>query len=355
MAHRRLELDALSTAAATRRGDCSADSIGLKILRYFNELVRLNESFANSFAYTPLVNRQTLRANVMTKSAVQLFLLSILAMVGVAYPSDPDRLPVTGTAVAKAADERESQSGWTVDLTLPRDTRLAIRAVLAYDLIAIMQRLPCPVPGPQQEQDPGEQPRIDRTETSNQPDDDPRQKRNTSDQLRADEQQKDPLAAQPYTRELPRRVSRIAGRWTINADFQKLIGSADKNPLNYPQSLRLSFAEPGAPVLNEETTALIEEMFVARMKHSIIAIGKWESEPDALLARERDSNCFVTTRDGGTYLWLGTPDKAFVGAEVNFVTLGPRKAMLILDGNLGPLPPTMRKAENVIAYIMEKQ
>jgi hypothetical protein len=188
-------------------------------------------------------------------------------------------------------------------------------AVLAYDYIAVVQRIECGTQEPKEgEEKVGEAKR------------------------------------QPYTQELPDRVSRMAGLWRINPDFERLMGAPDREkPQDYPQSLRLSFAVPGAPMLRKEAIALIEDMFVARMRHTIIAVGEWKTEADSNFAADRDSKCFVTTSNGATYLWLGTPDKSLFGAEVHFVWLDTMRRSLILDGN-SMLPPRLRKSDNVVAY-----
>ena len=121
------------------------------------------------------------------------------------------------------------------------------------------------------------------------------------------EKQSEEVGRQPYMDELPDEVSAMAGLWRIDPDFDRLLETPAENN-RHPNSLRLSFAVPGAPVLRKETISLIEDLFVKKMKHTIIAVGKWEAEKDSKLAADRDSNCFVTTKNGATYLWFGTPD-----------------------------------------------
>jgi hypothetical protein len=137
---------------------------------------------------------------------------------------------------------------------------------------------------------------------------------------------------QPYMDELPDEVSALAGLWRIDPDFDRLLGTPAENNRR-PNSLGLSFAVPGAPVLREETISLIEDLFVTRMKHTIVAVGKWEAEKESKLATERDSKCFVTTKNGSTDLWFGTPDEMLVGSEVNHVRVSTRKSLLFLDAN----------------------
>jgi hypothetical protein len=149
--------------------------------------------------------------------------------------------------------------------------------------------------------------------------------------------------------ELPDEVSAMAGLWRIDPDLDRLLEAPAENN-RHPNSLRLSFAVPGAPVLRKETISLIEDLFVKKMKHKIIAVGKWEAEKDSKLATDRNSNCFVTTKNGATYLWFGTPDKSLVGVEVNHIRVSTRKSLLILNGN-SMLPPRMRKLENVRVYL----
>jgi hypothetical protein len=153
---------------------------------------------------------------------------------------------------------------------------------------------------------------------------------------------------QPYMDELPDEVSALAGLWRIDPNFDRLFETAAENN-RHPNSLRLSFWKPNAPH-PRETTSLIEDKFVTRLKHTIIAVGKWEAEKESKLAADRDSNCFVTTKNGATYLWFGTPDKMLVGSEINHVRVSTRKSLLVLDAN-SMLPPRMRKPENVRAYL----
>ena len=163
------------------------------------------------------------------------------------------------------------------------------------------------------------------------------------------EKQREEVRRQPYMDELPDEVSAMAGLWRIDPDFDRLLETPAENN-RHPNSLRLSFAVPGAPVLRKETISLIEDLFVKKMKHTIIAVGKWEAERESKLAADRDSNCFVTTKNGATCMWFGTPDKMLVGVEVNHIRVSTRKSLLILDTN-SMLPPRMRKPENVRVYL----
>ncbi|MEL7499371.1 MAG: hypothetical protein AAFN77_17325 [Planctomycetota bacterium] len=163
------------------------------------------------------------------------------------------------------------------------------------------------------------------------------------------EKQSEKVGRQPYMDEIPDEVSALAGRWRIDPEFDQLLETSAQNN-RYPNSLRLSFAAPGASGHRKETNSLIEELFVKKMKHTIIAVGKWETEKESKLAEDRDSNCFVTTKEGTTYLWLGTPDKMLVGVELNHIRVSMRKSLLILDAN-SMLPPRMRKPDNVRVYL----
>ena len=154
---------------------------------------------------------------------------------------------------------------------------------------------------------------------------------------------------QPYMDELPDDVSAMAGLWRIDPDFDRLLRTPAENN-RYPNSLRLRFAVPGAPVVPKETISLIEDLFVTKMKHTIIAVGEWEADKESEFASGRDLKCFVTTKHGATYLWLGTPDKSLFGSEVDHIWVSTRKQLLILDGN-SMLPPRMRKPENTRAYL----
>ena len=162
------------------------------------------------------------------------------------------------------------------------------------------------------------------------------------------EKQREEDRRQPYMGELPDEVSAMAGLWRTDPNFDRLLGTTNNN--RHPDSLRLSFAVPGAPLLHKETISLIEDLFVKKMKHTIIAVGKWEAERESKLAADRDSNCFVTTKSGATYMWFGTPDKMLVGVEVNHIRISTRKSLLILDANL-MLPPRIHKPENVRVYL----
>ena len=163
------------------------------------------------------------------------------------------------------------------------------------------------------------------------------------------EKQSEEVARQPYMNELPDEVSAMAGLWKIDPDLDRLLETPAENN-RQPNSLRLSFAVPRAPVLPKETISLIEDIFVKKLKHTIVAIGKWEAEKDSKLAADRDSNCFVTTKDGATYLWFGTPDNMLLGAKVSQVWVSRRKRLLILDTN-SMLPPQARKPERVRVYL----
>ena len=148
--------------------------------------------------------------------------------------------------------------------------------------------------------------------------------------------------------ELPDEVSAMAGLWRIDPDLDRLLEIPVQNN-RIPNSLWLSFAVPGAPVLRRETISVIEDLFVKKMKHTIIAVGEWEAENESKLAADRDSTCFVTMKNGATYVWFGTPDKMLVGSKVHHVWVSTRKSLLIFDTN-SMLPPRVRKPENVRVY-----
>ena len=159
---------------------------------------------------------------------------------------------------------------------------------------------------------------------------------------------------QPYMDELPDDVSAMAGLWRIDPDFDRLLETPAENN-RHPNSLRLSFAVPGAPMLSKETISLIEDLFVQKMKHTIIAVGNWEAEKDSRLAADRDSNCFVTTKHGVTYMWFGTPDKSLVGSKVDHVWVGTRKAALNTRWELDAAPANTqtRKHAGLLASRLE--
>ena len=58
------------------------------------------------------------------------------------------------------------------------------------------------------------------------------------------EKQSEEVGRQPYMDELPDEVSAMAGLWRIDPDLDRLLGTAENN--RHPNSLRLSFAVPGA-------------------------------------------------------------------------------------------------------------
>jgi hypothetical protein len=189
-------------------------------------------------------------------------------------------------------------------------------AVAAYDYIAVVQRIACQSPEPD----------IDGEKVG-------------ASRLRRE------------TEELPDRVSALAGWWRINPDFDELIGSpVRQDGQKFPKSLRLGIALPDAPVLDEETTALLDDKLVWRMGHTILATGDWKTEEESEFASDRDSTCILTAKDGVTYLWLGTPEKSLFGAEVHFIKGVDREtSLLILDfGSVFPI--RMHKAEDVVAY-----
>jgi hypothetical protein len=128
-------------------------------------------------------------------------------------------------------------------------------------------------------------------------------------------------------------------RWT--ASFHH-ISAESKKGWSHPNSLRPSFWEPGAP-LPRETISLIEDVFVTRIKHTIIAVGKWEAEKESKLRQTEIRTVWLRRK-------TGTPDKSLFGSHVNHVRVSTRKKLLFLDAN-SMLPPRMRKSENVRAYL----
>ena len=98
-------------------------------------------------------------------------------------------------------------------------------AIAAYDYIAVLQRIVCESPEPG---DDGETAGVSKWRRQ--------------------------------AEELPDRVTALAGWWRINPDFNRLISSpVRQDGQKFPKTLRLGIALPGAPVLDKDTLALLED------------------------------------------------------------------------------------------------
>ena len=121
------------------------------------------------------------------------------------------------------------------------------------------------------------------------------------------------------------------GGWKLTPEIAELLGYAHHDESSAPlRSLQIGFfvsKEATLAVLGEDAVRSAEEL-IEKMGHKIVAAGR-HSEPTD---RDMDSVCFVTTKAGATYLWLGDQSKTASFAKVNFVRgVSPAKDILILD------------------------
>lgn len=141
--------------------------------------------------------------------------------------------------------------------------------------------------------------------------------------------------------------------WQADPEFEKLLGvDSQETGGEYPARLHLAHfvnKEAAVAVMGEDALQPAESRF-ATMNHRLIAGGKWKAEEDFQGFAGKDPFFLVTTCDGATFLWFGTPQVTLKGAEVHCLHgVEPRHDLLVLDFGFSSSRGRLR-AGNAVGY-----
>ena len=122
-----------------------------------------------------------------------------------------------------------------------------------------------------------------------------------------------------------------SGDWNLTPEVSELLGFPRVDDSSgVPMSLRIGFfvsKEAAFEVIGEDTVQSAQRL-IEKMGHNIVAAGRYR-EP---LEKRNDSICFMSTKAGATYLWLGDQSTTASVAKIHFVRgVSPAKDLLILD------------------------
>lgn len=128
------------------------------------------------------------------------------------------------------------------------------------------------------------------------------------------------------------------GSWKISAELSDLLGkNAASGDVKHPSTITIGFIEnkESAQRLIPVEKFLISQHKFKKMNQEIVAVGLLETDKKFKGYQDRDSFCYVTQKKGITFLWIGSPDKSFMGAEVHYIRAkNPIDDVLILDFGL---------------------
>ena len=122
-----------------------------------------------------------------------------------------------------------------------------------------------------------------------------------------------------------------SGDWKFTPEISKLLGFPDPDNDSIPlPSLQIGFfvsKEAAIAVLGIEKVQSATKL-IEKMGHKVVAAGYHKETTDPNI----DSACFVTTKAGSTYVWLGDQSNVANFAKVHFVRgLNPARDILVLD------------------------
>ncbi len=139
------------------------------------------------------------------------------------------------------------------------------------------------------------------------------------------------------------------GSWEVSSEWNTLLGYADKKSregavFDHPLSFRLSLdATPGESTSTDAYRDYREKIF-PKLGHTIVATGRWETAFPPELEPGVETVCFLTVREGSTYLWVGAPYAVLYGGKVSFLEgAEPRHDALVIDFNSLSPPSDLRK------------
>jgi hypothetical protein len=132
------------------------------------------------------------------------------------------------------------------------------------------------------------------------------------------------------------------GAWRVSPEFGRLLGFDDRQDreeavFDHPASFTLAIdAELGASIAAPKRQEM-EIVVFKKIGHKVVATGRWETtfEVDPGI----DSECYVTEKDGATFLWVGAPYAVLYGGKVSLLQgADASRDHLVIDFNSLPKP-----------------
>ena len=132
-----------------------------------------------------------------------------------------------------------------------------------------------------------------------------------------------------------------SGSWRTGPDVAKLLGfEAREDVSTFPSTLQIEFCasrDAAFQVLGKPSVEFAQSR-IEEMGHKILAAGRYKTHTTG----DTSSMCFVTKKQGGTYLWLGDQSQSMTFAKVHYNRgVTPKHDLLILD-LLGVFPERLR-------------
>lgn len=141
-----------------------------------------------------------------------------------------------------------------------------------------------------------------------------------------------------------------AGSWEMSDEFNRLLGFGRGEERrdavsDHPSSFSLALDEMVGETMGAGKLATFRDRVFARMGHRIVATGKWKTKCDVDPGIETD--CFVTTHDGSTFLWVGAPFVVLYGGSVAHVQgMDHQHDVLVINFN----PLTKDRTPDTVVY-----
>lgn len=132
-----------------------------------------------------------------------------------------------------------------------------------------------------------------------------------------------------------------SGSWRTGPDVAKLLGfDTREDSSTFPSTLQIEFCaskDAAFQVLGQPAVEFAQSI-IEKMGHKIVAAGRCKTHTKG----DTSSICFVTKKQGGTFLWLGDQTQSITFAKVHYIRgVAPKHDLLILD-LLGGFPERPR-------------
>jgi hypothetical protein len=140
------------------------------------------------------------------------------------------------------------------------------------------------------------------------------------------------------------------GSWEMCVEVNRLLGfgggaNQSDATCDHPASFSLKLDEAVGATMGAEKVATYRDVVFERMGQRIVATGKWKTRLEVDPRIETD--CFVTTRDGSTFLWVGAPFGVLYGGSVAHVQgIDQEHDLLVINFN----PLTKNRTPDTVVY-----
>ncbi len=140
--------------------------------------------------------------------------------------------------------------------------------------------------------------------------------------------------------DIPQLDHQLVGSWKVSKRFNQLLGfDAEESQFeavcDHPTSFRLSLDKTIGERMKADKVAVYRDHFHGRMRHHLIATGKWETTFDVDPGLGTD--CFVTEHRGSTFLWVDASFVGVYGGKISFIHGVDREHdVIVIDFNTTP-------------------